>query len=136
MCLTSKIITRGKEITKFDFDITTTSSSISELDLNVMKDCAYIDHIEYSELEKKEGCLSILHLNVRGLINKQSELNKILTWKGENKVDVALLCKTWLQKETNSQIKFPNYTFFSKVCQKKKGGGVGLLLHDDLKGKC
>ena len=96
MCLTPRITTRGNEITRFDFDITATSSSISELDLDMMKDCVYIDHIEYSELEKNEGCLSILQLNVRGLINKQSELNKTLTQKGENKVDVALLCETWL----------------------------------------
>ena len=72
---------------------------------------------------------------MRGLINKQSELNKILTHKGENKVSVVLLCETWLRKETNNHINIPGYTFFCKIHQKKKGGGVGILIQDKLKGK-
>ena len=135
MCITPRITTRSNKITQVDFDINASSSIVTELDLDAMKDCIYIDHDDYTVLEKKESCLSILHLNMRELINKQSELNKILTHKGENKVDVALLCETWLQKETNNHINIPGYIFFRKIRQKKKGGGVGILLHNELKGK-
>ena len=33
-------------------------------------------------------------------MNKQSELNKLLHAGSTNKVDVALLCETWLRVET------------------------------------
>ena len=70
---------------------------------------------------------------MRGLINKQSNLNKLLNAGDTNKVDVALLCETWLRKDTTKFVNIPNYTLLSNERVGKKGGGVGILMRDGLK---
>ena len=83
--------------------------------------------------QKTDSDLVVLQLNIRGLINKQTDLHKLLSNGSTNKVDVVLLCETWLRKETNKLINIPNYQFVGKERQGKKGGGVGILISNDLK---
>ena len=60
-------------------------------------------------------------------------MNKILHAGSTNKVDVALLCETWLRKDTVKFVDIPHYTLISKERKGKKGGGVCILMRDDLK---
>ena len=48
-------------------------------------------------------------------------------------MDVALLCKTWLRKDTTKFVNIPNYTLLSNERVGKKGVGVGILMRDGLK---
>ena len=50
--------------------------------------------------------LNVLQLNIRGLLNKQ---DRLVTLLHEHKVDIALLCETWLNSNTEKLIKIPNY---------------------------
>ena len=60
-------------------------------------------------------------------------MNKILHAGSTNKVDVALLCETWLRQDTVKFIDIPHYTLISKERKGKKDGGVCILTRDDLK---
>ena len=62
-------------------------------------------------------------LSVRGLVNKQDDLNKILL---DNDVDMALLCETWLNEYNThrSRINVTGYDFIYRNQVSRKGGGV------------
>ena len=90
--------------------------------------CTYLDRTEYESLPIHDTNLTVLQPNIRGLINKQSEFSKILNNGSTNKVDVALLCETWLRQETNKLVNLPNHHHIGKEQIGKKGGGVGILI--------
>ena len=78
--------------------------------------------------------LNLMHLNIRGLINKQDSLNRLLTTLGgRNKVNVVSLNETWLRKDTESKINIPGYNYSGLCHIGKKGGGVGFLRSEELK---
>ena len=135
MCITPQITTSGNAMTRFDFKGQAVSNSLTDLDLSAVNSCTYLTNKEYLNFKNDKSCLITLHLNVRGLINKQSELNKILTHKGENKVDYALLCETWLRKETHNLINIPGFTYHRTYREGRRGGGVGILIRENVKSK-
>ena len=95
--------------------------------------CAYIKYEDYLSTHTRPQDLNLLQLNIRGLINKQSELNTLLQRERTNKVDVALLCETWIRAENRSRINIPGYQIESKERKGKKGGGVAILVKDNIK---
>ena len=93
--------------------------------------CDYIDYDQLSgPIKKDKTSLSIMQLNVRGLLNKQDTLNRLLCKINETEnLDMVLLVETWLKKSTVKRINIPGYTFMgSHRDGKKKGGGVGILI--------
>ena len=102
-------------------------------DPEIVDNCSYISYEKLCSTDHTNDSLSILQLNMRGLINKQSDLNKLLHAGSTNKVDVALLCETWLRQDTVKFIDIPQYTLISKERKAKKGGGVCILTRDSLK---
>ena len=62
--------------------------------------------------------LRVLQYNIRGLVNKQDDLNKILV---DNDIDVALLCKTWLNASNVNRINISGYDFVFKNRTNRKG---------------
>ena len=72
-----------------------------DLDIDAIQNCEYMNTEHFLDEQKQESDLVVLQLNVRGLINKQNDLYKILSNGSINKVDVVLLCKTCLRKDTN-----------------------------------
>ena len=81
-----------------------------------------------------ENSVSIMHLNVRGLINKQDSLLRLLTMLGEqNKVSIVSLNETWLRAEMISKIDISGYNYVGKCREGRKGGGVGVLLSEKLR---
>ena len=133
MCLTPKITTHGNGIPNIDSNNVFFKNLLTDLDLSLLDNCVYLDMEEYDKTTLKTDDLNILQLNVCGLINKQAELNKILTDGSINKVNVALLCETWLRSETKNLINLPTYSYIGKERKRKKGGGVGILIDKDLK---
>ena len=133
MCLTPKIISRGNGIAKLDIDYTTSKNSLMDFDLSSLDNCSYLDMEEYSSLHIKASDLTVLQINIHGLINKQAELNTILMDGSICKVNGALLFETWLRSETTHLIKLPTYSFVGKERKGKRGGSVGILVDNDLK---
>ena len=113
MCLMPKITTCGNGITQSTFDPRTEINLIDSLkgDLDIVDSCSYISHDELHEIDLASDSLSILQLNMRGLINKQSDLNKLLHAGRTNKVDVALLCETWLRKDIAKLVNIPTIPY-------------------------
>ena len=123
MCLTLKITTHGNGIPNIDSNDIFFKNSLTDLDLSSLDNCVYLDMEEYDKTTLKTDDLNVLQLNVCGLINKQAELNKILTDGSINKVNVALLCETWLRSETKNLINLPTYSYIGKERKGKKRWG-------------
>ena len=69
-----------------------------------------------------------MYANVRGLKSKKVGLTEILQ---ENKPQLFLLTETMLRSDTTE--KFDGYTFFSRIRgERKVGGGVGILVRNDI----
>ena len=134
MCITLKATTHGNEITWFDYSRKNVKNlPLSDLNLDHLDDCVYLDPTELNDIQASPSDLTVLQLNVRGLINKQSDLTKIMEYGGKNKVNVALLCETWLRQDTKNLVNIPDYNIVSKEQMGMKGGGVSILIQSDLK---
>ena len=51
----------------------------------------------------------------------------------ECQADAILLCETWLNKQTECLVKESSYKLFSIVRRDIMGGGVGILVHKNLR---
>ena len=85
-------------------------------------------------VDLNETDLNIMHLNVRGLINKQDSLHRLLTaLGGKNKVSIVSLNETWLHNDTIYKVEIPGYNYVGKCREGRKGGGVGILLSNEIR---
>ena len=95
--------------------------------------CDYISIEDASTLHCNDKDLVVIQLNIRGLLSKQSELLKLITTcTKDKKVDVVILCETWVTKEVKHLIKVPGYEYVGIERENKKGGGVGFLIANKL----
>ena len=135
MCLTPKTTTHGNKLINLDYE----KFSRNKLDITVddsLNDyCAYLDYEEYDELSSKGQNLSIIQLNIRGLLSKLNDISSLIRKGNENKIGAVLLCETWVRAETKKLVSIPGYDIFSKERVGKKVGGVGILLDEQLVGK-
>ena len=76
--------------------------------------------------------LNVLQLNIRGLLNKQDQLTTLLH---EHKVDIALLCETWLNNKTVKLIRLLNYKIHNTNQVNKIGGRVCVLSSNKLRSR-
>ena len=75
----------------------------------------------------------MIQLNIRGLLNKQAELNGLLKEiKKKHEASVILLAETWLKKATKNKIRVPGYQFVGSHRECKRGGGMGILISNKL----
>ena len=103
MCITPKSTTCGNSITRFHYSRENMKTlPLSDLNLDTLDDCVYLEPTELDEIQMIPSDLTVLQLNVRGLINKQSDLTKIMENGSKNKVNVVLLCETWLRYDTKA----------------------------------
>ena len=105
-----------------------------KLDLNY----DYNDNCFYHEEEINLGYnvsdLSILHLNIRGLVSKQNELKQLISKCSHGRqLDICILNETWLNDGNVYLVNIPGYTLIHKNRTHKKGGGVAILVSDYLK---
>ena len=76
---------------------------------------------------------TLIQLNVRGLLNKQRDLlNLINTLASKEKIDVVMLQETWLTQSNLPLVSIPGYKHFHQYRTGKKGGGVSLLISNEL----
>ena len=72
--------------------------------------------------------LKLAHVNIRSCRNKEVELSLFLK---ENDTDILSLNETWLK--SNFKLDIPNYTITRKVRPRRQGGGVAILVRNDIK---
>ena len=96
--------------------------------------CDYIDPHNCSNLNPDGYNLTILQLNIRSLLAHQAALKLLLNLldKKKSKVDAVLLCETFLTKHTNQLVNIPGYVLINKNRTNSRGGGVAILLKDNI----
>ena len=101
---------------------------------NVIEDsCDYCDYSNADLVAKSNG-LAILQHNIRGVLGKQDPLKLLLNnIRRDCRVQVIMLAETWLKKNNVKQFKTPGYSFIGSHRKSKHGGGVGILLSQNLK---
>ena len=105
-----------------------------QLSLDGLNDhCAYIKPSLIKELHTQNTDLGVMQLNVRGLLNKQSQIKNLLS---DNNVllpiDVVLLCETWLKPSTIDLFGIPNYKGFHITRKDRIDGGTSILVNDKI----
>ena len=114
----------------FDLDLNNSQYDLHE-ELGVF-DCKYREIVNLEELKPKKNDLSIIQLNIRGLLNKQDQLKNLVK---DTEADVTLLCETWLTQIKESQINITTHKLISKHRSDRIGDGVGILVHKDLRSR-
>ena len=128
MCFSNEII-GGKTLSVIPEN---TKLTLKEFDDN----CDYIDIDDRTKLKCDNKSLSLIQLNIRGLLSKSSALNLLLTENvGNVRPDLVLLCETWLNPNNFAKIDIPNYRLFGNVTSNKLGGGTGILVHKTLQSR-
>ena len=102
-------------------------------DIPTNPECNYIDNDELPDLLSNKHDLSVIQLNIRGQKNKQAILSRLINdCLGTNKVDLILLCEVWLNDSDLKSINIPGYNFIALPHTNRKGGGIGILVNDQL----
>ena len=111
------------------------SQDYDELDCSLWNDkCNYIEVEKCSNLNPNNYNLIVIQLNVRSLLAHQQKLCQLLrmTEKKNSRIDILLLCETFLSKQTLSMVRIPGYTHVGNYRKNKKGGGVSILIRDGI----
>ena len=100
---------------------------------NTSESCEYLETDSNWSIERSD--LLIMQLNVRGLSSKTDQIKRIIGNNPCNKPpEVILLCETWLNRGSPS-INIPGYNLEKENRTGKKGGGVAILIKEDMKYK-
>ena len=95
--------------------------------------CDYLDPTEGMTWYSTSKDLTVLQLNIRGLINKQNDLlNLVNRVAGKNKLDVIMLQEMWITGSNAHLINIPGYKVYLNNRTHKKGGGVAILINAEL----
>ena len=118
-----------------DSDVLNRSHNLGEMDESLWNNkCNYADMEMCHNLNPNNYNLLALQLNIRSILTHQHELKQLL-WileKKNSKIDVVLLCETFLTKNTISMVNIPGYTHIGNIRTEKKGGGVSILLKEGM----
>ena len=119
------------------FNVDNYRSLNEQLSLDGLNDhCEYIEPNLIKELHTQNTDLGVMQLNVRGLLNKQSEIKNLLS---DNNVllpiDVVLLCETWLKPSTLDLLDIPNYKMFHITRKDQIGGGTSILVNEKIRSR-
>ena len=83
--------------------------------------CDYIELEESKNIKIQPQDLTILQMNICGLISKQSELSKMMfDIIGDRALDIVILCETWLTYESEKRVSFPGYVYHGNPRKHKK----------------
>ena len=108
----------------------TQQESIQDLEsLEEFDQCDYVYSLNDVDIDD----LVVLQLNIRGLYSKLTNLSHLLSNCIVNrKPDVVLLSETWLTP-VSPPVCVPGYDFIHRCKQKKKGGGIGILVSKNIR---
>ena len=96
--------------------------------------CDYIDPHNVKNLNPSGLNLVVLQLNIRSILSHVTELKMlihILETKN-SRVDIILLCETFLNKTTEKLVKIPGYTLICNSRSENKGSGTAILLQNGI----
>ena len=103
---------------------------------NSNDNCDYIPIDEISDIRCNKANFKAVQLNIRGLISKCASLSTLLSQcLLTKKMDIVMLCETWLTSSVKSLLNVPGYQYHGLECTSRKGGGVGLLIANAIKFK-
>ena len=98
--------------------------------------CDYVESSGIKDIHSSDRDLSVLQLNIRGLLNKQGQIKQFLSCDNVSlPIDVVLLCETWLKPTTSELFNLPNYKSFHKTRKDRIGGGTSILVHSKLRSR-
>ena len=102
---------------------------------NSSTDCKYFLDEDFKTVISSLDGLSLIHFNARSMKANFEHIKKYI--KELNKVfHVIAISETWFESiKQSEQFCLENYTMFSTTRTEKKGGGVTLYTHDNLKVK-
>ena len=116
-------------------DTLSRSREYGELDSSLWNDkCDYVELDKCVNLNPNNYNLIVMQLNIRSLLSHQQHLCQLIrsTEKKNLRIDILLLCETFLSKNTCHMVKIPGFTHVSKYRKNKKGGGVTILIRDGI----
>ena len=98
-------------------------------DWDVNDDCDYVYQVR--NVSKED--LIVIQINIRGILSKRSLLLDLIENSVQNGTpDIVIISETWLTP-TSPTISVPGYKFVHRCREHKKGGGVGILVSDNLR---
>ena len=118
-----------------DSDVLDRPILMENLDSSFWKDkCDYIEIEQCKNLNPNNYNLVVVQLNIRSLLSKQVELKLLLSdlEKRGSRVDLILLCKTFLSDSTLKLVNIPGYKLYSDHRKNHKGGGMAILVRNDI----
>ena len=115
-------------MTEFNVELSPTQYDLRS-ELGVFN-CKYIESVDTPMSNNKQNDLRVIQLNVRGLINKQDQLTRLIS---NTHADIVLLCETWLTPSKENHVKITTHKMITRNRQNKIGGGVGILLDKTLR---
>ena len=96
--------------------------------------CDYMDLEDCRNLNPNNYNLIVMQHNICSVLSNQSELTRLtnsLELK-HSKVDIILLCKTHMTKNTVGFVNIPNYTHIVDYRTNSKGGGTSILIRNNI----
>ena len=124
---------RGEDV--MDDDALLRSRDHNALDASLWNDkCDYIELEECNNLNPNNYNLIVMQLNIRSVLCHHQELCQLIrsTEKKNSRIDVILLCETFLSSKTKSMVNIPGFSHISNYHKSKKGGGVSILLREGI----
>ena len=83
----------------------------------------YIELDECDNLNRNNYNLIVMHLNISSVLCHQHELCQLIrsTEKKNSRIDVILLCETFLSSKTKSMVNIPGFSHICNYRKSKKG---------------
>ena len=107
-------------------NMTSTCTDLIDLGFNgdIEDKCDYLDYSATDlDTDHDQWKLTVIQLNIRGLLNKQDDLNRLLSEiRRKHTISVILLAETWLKKTTKKRIRIPGFQFVGSHRECKRGG--------------
>ena len=125
---------RGKAFLSIDSDLDPDNNYYNQI-VHHVDECDY--HVEetFNSLISKTSntdIFSILHLNIRSIVNKCDDLLAYLN-SLKHSFSVLGLTETWLNNDNITNFQIPHCHFIGKARENKQGGGVGLYVNQKYK---
>ena len=96
--------------------------------------CDYLDPSNCKDLNPENYNLVVMQLNIRSILAHQTGLRQLLQVMSNknSRVDVLLLCETFLTSRTENLVNIPGYCLVTNNRTNHKGGGVAILIRDGI----
>ena len=110
------------------------------VDHNEMDSCLWNDKCDYIKLDhctnlnQNNYNLITMQLNICSMLAHQQELSLLLRnlEKKGSCVDIVVLCETFLTQKTEKMVNIPGYKLIGDHHPTRKGGGVCILLNENI----